>query len=383
MAIIDVIKYEGGNNVLIWKHPREDFNTSAQLIVHESQEAIVFKDGQALGPYGAGKHTIETENIPGIRKIVGLVTGGITPNHYEVYYINKSYSMDIHWGTASAWTIQDPSLQIPFKMQAHGQFAVRVEDSKQMLIKLVGTTTSFTQRSLQDYFCGIMMSRIKDHISNLIISEGLSYTELNSYLVSISEKVMPKLADTFIKYGLKLEEFVVEGISIKEDKISEKVQEAMANRAVRIIEGYDKQQEMAHDVAMAQAQNQGMGGQMAQVMTGLSAGAAIAPAMGNYMRTAMQPFGGSAQGTQALRDQFSMGVVSKKQPNKAQRVSKCTNCGAELAPNSRFCNQCGEAVAQTAAELLSCPVCGADLPVNSKFCNYCGCKLKGENNDKY
>ena len=159
MAIIDVIKYEGGNNVLIWKHPREDFNTSAQLIVHESQEAIVFKDGQALGPYGAGKHTIETENIPGIRKIVGLVTGGITPNHYEVYYINKSYSMDIHWGTASAWTIQDPSLQIPFKMQAHGQFAVRVEDSKQMLIKLVGTTTSFTQRSLQDYFCGIMMSR--------------------------------------------------------------------------------------------------------------------------------------------------------------------------------------------------------------------------------
>lgn len=375
MAIIDVIKYEGGNNVLVWKHPKEDFNTSAQLIVHESQEAVVFKDGQALGPYGAGKHTIETENIPGIRRIVGLVTGGITPNHYEVYYINKSYSMDVHWGTASAWTIQDPSLQIPFKMQAHGQFAVRVKDSKQMLLKLVGTTTSFTQRSLQDYFCGIMMSRIKDHISNLIIAEGLSYTELNSYLVSISEKVMPKLADTFVKYGLSLEEFVVEGISIREDKISEKVQEAMANRAVRIIEGYDKQQEMAHEVAMAQAQNQGTGGQMAQIMTGLSAGAAIAPAMGSYMRTTMQSASGSVQGGQPQRDQFSMGVVSKKQPAETMQVNKCANCGAELVPNSRFCNQCGEAVTQASTGAVSCPVCGAALPTNSKFCSACGCKL--------
>lgn len=375
MAIIDVIKYEGGNNVLVWKHPKEDFNTSAQLIVHESQEAVVFKDGQAIGPYGKGKHTIETENIPGIRKIVGLVTGGITPNHYEVYYINKSYSMDVYWGTASAWTIQDPSLQIPFKMQAHGQFAVRVADSKQMLLKLVGTTTSFTQTSLQKYFCGVMMSRIKDHISNLIISEGLSYTELNSYLVSISEMVMSKLTDTFIKYGLSLEEFVVEGINIKEDKISEKVQEAMANRAVRIIEGYDKQQEMAHEVAMAQAQNQGAGGQMAQLMTGLSAGAAIAPAMGNYMRTTMQSASGSIQGGQPQRDQFSMGVVSKKQPTETPQANKCANCGAELVPNSRFCNQCGEAVAQNSAGTVSCPVCGAVLPSNSKFCNSCGCKL--------
>lgn len=91
MTLIDVIKYEGGNNVLVWKHPREDFNTSTQLIVHESQEAVVFKDGIAHGPYSAGKHTIETENIPGVRRLVGLVTGGVSPNHCEVYFINKAY----------------------------------------------------------------------------------------------------------------------------------------------------------------------------------------------------------------------------------------------------------------------------------------------------
>ena len=37
MAIIDVIKYEGGNDTFVFKHETEDFNTGTQLIVHESQ----------------------------------------------------------------------------------------------------------------------------------------------------------------------------------------------------------------------------------------------------------------------------------------------------------------------------------------------------------
>ena len=40
--VIDVIKYEGGNTTLIYKHPTTDFNLGTQLIVHESQEAIFF-----------------------------------------------------------------------------------------------------------------------------------------------------------------------------------------------------------------------------------------------------------------------------------------------------------------------------------------------------
>ena len=48
MALIaDIIKYEGDNSTFIWKHPCEDFNTTTQLIVHESQEAILFMNGQA------------------------------------------------------------------------------------------------------------------------------------------------------------------------------------------------------------------------------------------------------------------------------------------------------------------------------------------------
>ena len=38
-----IIKYEGGSDAFVWKHPIEDFNLGSQLIVHESQEAVFFK----------------------------------------------------------------------------------------------------------------------------------------------------------------------------------------------------------------------------------------------------------------------------------------------------------------------------------------------------
>ena len=376
MAIIDVIKYEGGNNVLVWKHVKEDFNTSAQLIVHESQEAVIFKDGQASEPYRAGKHTIQTENIPGIRRVVGLVTGGVSPNHYEVYYINKAYSMDIGWGTATPWVIQDPTIQMPISIRAHGQFAVRVADSRQLLVKLVGTTTSFSKYSLSHYFRGIFTSYIKDFISNLILDEGMSVNELSSKLIHISESVSPKLACVLAKYGLSLEEFIVESISIVEDADYMSVKAAMATRAKNIITGVTEQEKMGHDVAKTQAGNPGTGGQMAQMMAGIAAGASVAQPIGNIMRNITQPLNNSisAQGNQKP-DQFSMGTVNRsKSPKNVDTASvQCKSCGATLAAGSRFCNICGTPV--EGKRSVNCPACGALLPENSKFCSSCGSKI--------
>lgn len=375
MTLIDVIKYEGGNNVLVWKHPKEDFNTSAQLIVHESQEAVVFKDGIALGPYSAGKHTLETENIPGIRRLVGLVTGGVSPNHCEVYFINKAYALDVHWGTASEWKLQDPTLQVPFSMQARGQFAIRVADSKQFLLKLVGTTSSFTTMTLQNYFSDLMISRIKDCISNIILSEGLSHAEISSHLVSVGEKVTLLLSETFEKYGLSLEEFVVEGVSIKDSKISEAIEEAQKDRAVNIIKGITEQDKMAHDVALAQASNPGMSGQASQIMTGVAAGAAMAPVMGHMVRNVMQPTEQFGQGTQQHRDQFSIGVVNKRTAPIEENKAICPQCGATVTENSRFCNQCGAQLETESETPETCPLCGGQITKGSKFCNHCGGKL--------
>ena len=99
LKFLDVINYEGGNDVLVWKHPCEDFNTASQLIVHESQEAIFFMNGQALDLFGPGRYTLETQNIPLISKALNRVTGDKSPFHCEVYFINKTEKMSMKWGS--------------------------------------------------------------------------------------------------------------------------------------------------------------------------------------------------------------------------------------------------------------------------------------------
>ena len=118
--IADVIKYEGDNSTFIWKHPCEDFNNLTQLIVHESQEAIFFMNGQALDLFGPGRYTLETQNIPQIGKFLNRATGDKTPFHCEVYFINKTEQMSIKWGTDSKVQYVDPTYGFPISIGASG-----------------------------------------------------------------------------------------------------------------------------------------------------------------------------------------------------------------------------------------------------------------------
>ena len=86
--IADIIKYEGDNSTFVWKHPCEDFNTTTQLIVHESQEAILFLNGHPLDLFRPGTHTLETQNIPLLRRVINIPTGGESAFHCEIYFIN-------------------------------------------------------------------------------------------------------------------------------------------------------------------------------------------------------------------------------------------------------------------------------------------------------
>ena len=137
--IADIIKYEGDNSTFIWKHPCEDFNSLTQLIVHESQEAIFLMNGQALDMFGAGRHTLESQNIPKISKFLNRLIHGKTPFHCEVYFINKTVQMAIKWGTDSKIRFIEPNMGIPLEIGACGELNLAVSDSRKLLVKLVGT----------------------------------------------------------------------------------------------------------------------------------------------------------------------------------------------------------------------------------------------------
>lgn len=148
-SIIEVIKYDGPNDILVWKHPNEDFNTNTQLVVGPSQEAIFVKGGQVLERFISGTYTLSTKNYPFVRALVGLATGGASPFSCSVYYVNKVISMGIDWGTDTPISVVDPIYRVPIDIRSYGDFSLQVKNGQKLMEKLVGQSAGFSHQEIQ------------------------------------------------------------------------------------------------------------------------------------------------------------------------------------------------------------------------------------------
>lgn len=222
--IAEVIKYEGDNSTFIWKHPSEDFNLGSQLIVHESQEAVFMLNGQALDLFGPGRYTLETQNIPLIGKALKSATGGISPFHCEVYFINKTEQMALKWGTPDKVRFIDPLTGVPLELGASGEMNLAVEDSRKLLVKLVGTmrgiawedAAGFT-KSLQASFRPLITSAVKANLGAVIKDNAIDILEVDEKLELISGVLGAKIREGFEDYGLTVPNFYVTSIVLPED----------------------------------------------------------------------------------------------------------------------------------------------------------------------
>ncbi len=381
--IVDIIKYEGDNSTFVWKHPNEDFNSLTQLIVHDSQEAVFMLNGEVLDIFGAGRYTLETQNIPKLGKILNLTTGDKTPFHCEVYFVNKTEQMSIKWGTDSRVEFVEPTYGFPLSIGASGEMSLRASDSKKLLLKLVGTENYLSQAKLVSFFRAFLMTKVKSYLAQTIKTQKINIFEIDEHLQSISEKLLEMLAQDFDDYGVALERFFVMNIvkpdgetqyekfkslhfrqyaDIMEAKLRQQVSvidaETSAKRTViesqamatkRAQEGYTYQQERGFDVAERVADNEAVG-QMTNLGVGLGTMAGV---------------GGAVAGT--------VGGTIREAINNTE--SKCPKCGAIISAGSKFCNICGEKLQIAVANSITCPKCGMQNPVGSKFCNECGEKL--------
>lgn len=208
MAIVDVLKYNGQPNVFAWKYPNEELGTWTQLIVNESQEAVLYKGGQVYDMFGAGTYTLETQNIPLFNKIVNIPFGGKSPFSAEVWYINKAHSLNIKWGTPSPIQIQDAKYGIFVPVRANGSFGIQIGDAKKFLIKLVGTLGYFDEESITKYFRGIYVTTVKDAISSYLIKEQICVLEINAYLDELSAFLKEQLSPIMDEYGRRTNSYL-------------------------------------------------------------------------------------------------------------------------------------------------------------------------------
>ena len=248
-GLASVIKYEGGNDTFIWKHPIEDFNLGSQLIVHESQEAIFFRDGRALDLFGPGRYTLATQNIPLLENLYKLPSNTLEVFHSEVYFINLTTQMGIKWGTDSKVRLFDPASGLHIEIGACGNFSLRVCNARKLLVKLVGTASEFKQSeimgdnspysisSVVGKFKSLVMSKVKANLARVIKENNINILEIDGYIDLISEKLGAAINEILEEYGLVMPEFYVTSIMTPDDDPNyRRLKQQFADKTLRVRE---------------------------------------------------------------------------------------------------------------------------------------------------
>lgn len=429
-GLASIIKYEGDNETLVWKHPIEDFNLGSQLIVHESQEAIFFRDGQALDLFGPGRYTLETQQLPILEKLYKLPTDTEGTFHSEVYFVNRTTQMGIKWGTDSKVRLFDPMTGMHIELGASGEFSIRVTNSRKLLLKLIGTTGELKQDAIlggsgKGLFRSLVMTQVKSYLAAAIRENSINVLEIDERLLELSDALRERINSRLAEYGLEMPEFFVSRVVTPDDDPNfRKMKEQFAEQYLGV-----RQEQIRKNVAVAEAERKAVEAQTAAQMKIIGARGdaealkiqkqaeadayrmqAAAEAEEMHMKgytyqqetarkvglEAMQNGITGAGSAGGLGDIAGLGVtlgamgsvmgMTKEALNPIMETAKqvgqtvgaaessgwdCPECGTKNI-QSKFCPECG-AKKPERKQGWTCPNCGTQN-IQSKFCPECGCK---------
>jgi membrane protease subunit (stomatin/prohibitin family) len=284
MALIDVIQFfdETGKEI-VHREPQggsDSYRLGTQLIVQDSQSAAFYKDGKVLDVFQAGRHTLTTENIPFLTKLISLPFGGKSPFQAAVYFISMKKFIDLKWGTKAPINFRDSELSF-VQLRASGKFSVRIKDPRQFMMEIVSTQGKYTTNDIEDYLRDEIVSRL-----NTVLGKNLKTVfELGQYYPQIESGVKAEVQDFFNSMGIELTDLIIVGI-VPPEEVQDKINERSGMGAVGNLDQYMKFK-TAQAIEKA-AENEGAGG-TAAVGAGLGAGMMMANMMGQSFQGAQQP----------------------------------------------------------------------------------------------
>lgn len=353
MAIIDVIKFNGiaNRDWLVYHYPGDNFVFGTQLIVGEGQVAVFVKGGKAVDYFSPGTYTLSTQNIPILKSLVNIPFGGRTPFTAEVFFINNTAKLDVLWGTADPINLIDPKYAVRLRVRAFGQLAIKISDYRVFLTELIGALgdSQIVKYDLViKYFKGVIITKVKTIIADIIINQKISVLEIAPRLEEISEIVKQRLSTEFERFGIKIVNFYISSVNFPDEDF-DVINKILEEKAAFDIIGDNRYNvKRSFDVMDAAAGNEG-GGNLATAGIGLGLGAGAGIAVGNNFAAAA----GSVMNTPA-------------------KTIACKKCGTLNAEGDKFCSNCGEKLATVKIECYSCKTLIDD---NIKFCPNCGCSM--------
>lgn len=348
MAMIDRVKFDGlkSRDWIIYKHPSESLTMGTQLIVGEGQAAVFVKSGRVLDMFNPGTYMLRAENLPLLQGFLNLPFGGKTPFTAEVYFVNTTSKLDLHWGTSDPIQLVDPKYFTRLRVRAFGQMGLRIANYPQFFTQLIGAMNLadvVRYDKVIDFYRGMLVTKVKATIADIILNQKISALEIAAHLDDISEQVRTEVTPEFARFGFSVVNFFVQSINFPEEDF-EKINKILEDKAAFEIIGDSRYvTKRSFDVYESAAGNEnGIAGAFAAGGMGIGAGAAVGA---------------------------GIGAASPLDPLAAVKKAKtCPRCGAGQEPGDKFCSECGSPLVQS----MKCRRCGAVLEDGDKFCSKCG-----------
>ncbi len=339
---IDVIHYtEPEDGILSYRYPMQDMEiqNGAKLTVRESQMAAFVNEGRVADVLGPGLYTLNTNTLPLLTNLMNWDKMFQSPFKSDVYFFSTRQQVNQKWGTPNPITIRDKEFGA-IRLRAFGIYSWHVQDPRTFHTKISGTRDTYTVPEME----GQLRNTIIGSMTDAIASSQIPFLDMAANQNEFAQQIAAHLAPVFTSFGLALDTFVVENLSLPEE-IQKFLDQRVSMNVLGDMNRYTQFQ-VAQSVPIAAANESG--GNLASAGVGLGAGFTLAQTLANAMRPGQTgPAGPDA--------------MSPQQPPPQQPPPAPPQAGAPAPPPT-----------EPAAETKFCVECGKPIPKRAKFCPECG-----------
>lgn len=212
---IEVIEWtENTDGVLAHRFPTLDkeIQTGAQLTVRDSQMALFVNEGNVADVFSPGRYALSTQNLPILTTLLNWDKAFKSPFKSEVYFFSTREQIDQRWGTAQPIQIRDKEFGV-IRLRAFGTFSYQIEEPTTFYQKISGTRDEYTTSELD----GQLRSMIITHIATKLGQADTAFLDMAANQAKFSEQLKSELDLPFLQYGLKLNTFLVQSVTLPEE----------------------------------------------------------------------------------------------------------------------------------------------------------------------